>query len=61
MRRIGPALLAASILAWGLGDIYWIAAIKNDETPPYPSLADAVISSSTSQRTSRSFSSCAGA
>ncbi len=32
--------LAAAILVWAAGEIYWTAAIENDPTPPSPSPAD---------------------
>ncbi len=30
----------AAILAWGAAEVYWTAAILEDPSPPYPSLAD---------------------
>ncbi len=39
--RLIHGLFFAAILAWALGNIYWSVALRNDSSPPYPSLADA--------------------
>ncbi len=32
--------LAAAVLCWGASEIYWTAFLREDPSPPYPSLAD---------------------
>jgi len=39
--RAEKLLIGLAILLWVLGDIYWTVVLKNMESPPYPSLADA--------------------
>ncbi len=39
--RLVPALLGLAVLLWASADIYWTIVLKNLESPPYPSPADA--------------------
>jgi two-component system cell cycle response regulator len=38
--RAAWVAIGAAILSWGAAEVYWTAAILNDPSPPYPSLAD---------------------
>ncbi len=40
--RLAWALLAAGMVVWSAGSIYWSAALKELDAPPYPSIADAL-------------------
>ena len=40
--RMPWSLVGAGILLWACGSIYWSAYVKPLETPPYPSVADAL-------------------
>jgi diguanylate cyclase (GGDEF)-like protein/putative nucleotidyltransferase with HDIG domain len=39
--RLAWGLIAAGIVVWTLGDVYWITVLNADDSPPIPSPADA--------------------